>query len=679
MSSQNPQLRRFLSRSNMEFLYSTIIDAIIETHNFNIREGEFRSLLKRTMKYVSEIIPEEEMSLELLNKETSNRTAREIVSHIQKETQKFRNQELAKKRQNESQLQSKQKQKPNVPQLKVSPPNHDSYSERDLYRNEDRYDRYNQVVSEQSDHELNGVPIPNFEDVLPDPNTLPDIDSLYQNAEHERQISDVMSPPNIETKEIFKRNGQEVRNRPKKYEIPKKKTSHHRSPQERPQERRQERPQERRQERPQERYQERSQERHQQRSQERYQEGPQERRSHRNQPKMSTKISDLNNRNVTAPYEEPFIGDLNNYSSQNKFAHIQENEDEYDSFSSEAISPVISPGITSQLSITNEQEIKGQIKGDEIADYMDRTDPRNDLHINPVAEVARLIPKTSRNLVPDSKIIPHIYVVDSRDRDESVYPDPNSYRIRTPEYKDVVSISLEDAQIPITGYVINENNNMLYFQEEMDITQIAEIPIGNYDSDELATAIEDALNATSANGITYSVVNDTLTSKYIITSGAVLPFIFNLLFFGGLESFSSVNEPNKNSEAIYIDNSMGPVIGFDKKNYTGSLSYSSKFVYNLAGEKYIIMYIEEADMIEANQSSIHRGFAKITLNAPFGSIKFYDNKDRIYEKFFSPTIGKLSNLTIKFRTYNGDLYNFNGQDHSFTLKIVTKDITQGPY
>ena len=688
-------LRRFFSRSNAEFLYSSIIDAIIETHNFNIRPGEFKTLLKRSMEHVAETIPKDQMTLEALNRETSNRTAKDIVKHIQKEMSTQKHEELTRLKQKEEQLKRQQHMKPNTPQMghrtnqRQSTPQHHNQlqqqspqstqqspqqyqpqstqqhhnlsqqqsqqqSQYHPHHQQQSQNWYEEEEGEYPYHEKNGVPIPHFEDALPDPGSLPDIDALYEHAEYERQTNDILPPPSSETKDMFKRNGQEVLNKPKLYEkfIPRETPPAPRETRrtisgEQPRETLHETLRETLRETPRETLREtlRERPRGDHEISQRGERGESYRETRR--PRMSTKISELKKNTVAPPYEEPFVGDNS------------ENDDHY--FSS------------------NELEIHQQREDDEIAAYVNVNDPKNDLRIEPVAEVARLIPKTSRNVLPDSQIIPHIYVVDSRDRDESIYPDPSNYRIRTPEFKEVVSISLEDAQIPITGYVINEYNNLLYFQEETDITQIAEIPVGNYDADELAMTIETVLNATSANGILYTVVNDPLTNKYVITSGAVGPFIFNLLFFGGLETFSSVNEPNKTSEAVYIENSIGPVIGFDKKNYTGSLEYISPFVYNLGGEKYIVMFIKEADRVEANKSSIHRAFAKIAIDVPRGAIKFFDNVDNRTVKYFSPINGTLSHLTIEFRTYDGNLYNFNGQEHSFTLKIVTKDITQTPY
>lgn len=315
----------------------------------------------------------------------------------------------------------------------------------------------------------------------------------------------------------------------------------------------------------------------------------------------------------------------------------------------------------------------------EQANAMNDFDPKNDMGVPQPEQMRVLIPRTSRNLVHDSKMIPTIFTVDSRDRDSHAYSSASNYRIKIPEYKDVVSIELVSAEIPITGYVVNETNNLLHFQEDAGTTLIAEIPTGNYASDDLADAIKAAMELASTNGVTYTVTNDTTKNVYNIESDLNGGSIFTLIFFGGTEQFKSSNEINKKTETIYQPKSIGSIIGFDKVDLEGASNYTAQFRYNLGGEKYIMLHIEEAKLLESNQSSVHDAFAKIVIDEPLGNVKYYNrNHDNRFIKYFSPT-RLISNLTISFRDYNGNLYNFNGHEHSLTLEIIQKDITKGPY
>ena len=299
---------------------------------------------------------------------------------------------------------------------------------------------------------------------------------------------------------------------------------------------------------------------------------------------------------------------------------------------------------------------------------------------NPIApqprDMSLLIPKVSRNTKAASKsnIIPVIVSVDSRNKDPT--QDHNSYTIELDEIRDVLSLELTDAQIPISEYVINETNNIIYFEETDGITLLAEMVVGNYDATTLAAEIETQMNAATGAASTYTVAVDPLQKKFIISSdGGGGGGVFNLLFDGGTETIGFEKE-----KTIYIQRSIGEVIGFPPEDLSGDLMYTSDFIYNLNGEKYILLYIKEAELIKTRDSNVKNAFAKIVLDKSLGDTKYYNrNIDNKFIKYFSPPIGRLSKLTIEFRKQNGELYDFNGQSNSLSFEIVTKDITTHPY
>jgi hypothetical protein len=293
-----------------------------------------------------------------------------------------------------------------------------------------------------------------------------------------------------------------------------------------------------------------------------------------------------------------------------------------------------------------------------------------------------LIPEVSRGIKTNSDLIPQVFTVDSRDRDDTAYPNSSNYRIRLPEFKNVISIELVAAEVPVTGYVINETNNILHFQEDSGITLQAVIPIGNYTPDDLANAIEISMNALTGYGVTYVVTNNTLTNTYTIAATAGPAPVFNLIFFGGTVPYTSANEPNPTDRSIYEPNSIGFVLGFDKLDLTGNATYTGQFRYKLGGESNLYLHIEEADLIISTDSNVHKAFAKIPLNVPLGGTTYYQrNEDYPYIKYFSTDIGRLSHLTIQWRTHDGAFYNFNGNNHNhvLTFEIISKDNTKPPY
>ncbi len=279
-----------------------------------------------------------------------------------------------------------------------------------------------------------------------------------------------------------------------------------------------------------------------------------------------------------------------------------------------------------------------------------------------------VIPKTSRNLVPDSERIPHILPIDSRDRNHDTYENENDYRVDIPDLKEVVSIELISAEIPNTSYIINENNNELHFDEGGG-ELVAIIPVGNYTPNDLAAEIKTQMDAAGTK--IYTVIVDLVTEKYTISSTD----IFELLFSGGTEIFI-----NDTTRSIYKANSIGPVIGFRRIDLSGSDTYEGQNRFNLNLPKYILIHILELDNLESHTSDVNKAFAKIILDVESGEVKYFKvNDDYPMIKYFSPPLGKLSTLSIQFKTYDGNFYNFNGHENSLMFRIITKDETKKHY
>jgi len=300
------------------------------------------------------------------------------------------------------------------------------------------------------------------------------------------------------------------------------------------------------------------------------------------------------------------------------------------------------------------------------------------------AQMRVLIPKTSRNLVHDSNHIPHIFVVNSAtDRNSAVYPSPSSYRVQLrDQYLDVVSVELTRAVVPLSTFNVNENNNVILFQEVDGATQQATIPIGNYpDVDTLAMAVAASMTAASPGGVTYTHFVNMLTSKITLTSDGFGGAIFNLEFFGtpSLEGEGTIEF--KKEKPQYPTNSIGPVLGYDSLDYTGALIYEAPFVPNLAGDDTVYIHVDELELIESNNASVHDAFAQIDLigSNVLDYSRFEPRDHNRFIKYFSPPKGKLANLTISLRDAEGRLIDFNGRNHVLTFEVITKDKTQSPY
>jgi len=96
---------------------------------------------------------------------------------------------------------------------------------------------------------------------------------------------------------------------------------------------------------------------------------------------------------------------------------------------------------------------------------------------------------------------PFCLSVDSRDRNMELYPNPNSYVIQTPRYKDVLSVELIAADIPHSGFNVDSTCNVIHmiFTQQQFINYYngirqngvsyieAVIPPGNYEATDFAS------------------------------------------------------------------------------------------------------------------------------------------------------------------------------------------------
>jgi hypothetical protein len=73
------------------------------------------------------------------------------------------------------------------------------------------------------------------------------------------------------------------------------------------------------------------------------------------------------------------------------------------------------------------------------------------------------------NLHANSSKQPFALVLDSRDRNYELYPNPNNYVIQIPRYKDVLSVELTGADIPHSGFNVDNSCNTLYIAFTQDM------------------------------------------------------------------------------------------------------------------------------------------------------------------------------------------------------------------
>jgi len=307
-------------------------------------------------------------------------------------------------------------------------------------------------------------------------------------------------------------------------------------------------------------------------------------------------------------------------------------------------------------------------------------------------------------LKQNSEIDNVIFIIDSKSRDYLQYPEPNyySYTFNTP-FKNVVGIDVVDYSVPRTMYSLDKYNNTfsIYIAKtrtdslalngldtnntNFNIFKKLEIPVGNYTLTNfmpvfnnylLSKTLEDSINfPEKVEIITYSNPPDLTNMVTLICKN---PFILNM-------GDSSIAETL--GFAVNIDKS------YDNIKYKYIQAYERKLdflkiyhsFYNkkldryeitapgivfFIGEKYITLRcpeIEEHAYGSLAYNNYSLGIAKFQTT----SLGITDQRFELQKapkKVFHP-IGKLSKMTFRFETANGQIYDFKGVNHTITYII----------
>ena len=157
-----------------------------------------------------------------------------------------------------------------------------------------------------------------------------------------------------------------------------------------------------------------------------------------------------------------------------------------------------------------------------------------------------------------------------------------------------------------------------------------------------------------------------LLFNYENTIGKIIGFR-NVGEVNSTTSFSTIIRNNMPYEYDYFKDSVGNQIYYDEEN-----NEVKNNVIQLYGHNYIIM---KCNLFESNESlstnNINNGFAKILLSDAPGSILF-NQHIQLAEELEKP-IKTLSEIEFKFLSPQGNLYDFNGLEHSFTLEFYEEN------
>jgi hypothetical protein len=304
-----------------------------------------------------------------------------------------------------------------------------------------------------------------------------------------------------------------------------------------------------------------------------------------------------------------------------------------------------------------------------------------------------------------------VILIDSKNRDLNLYPNPNDYVVffNVP-FKNVIGFDIIDSSIPRTMYSVDKYNNSLfiYIHPTTDIETFNNV-INNLDNN-------NNKDPTFNNIFTEIIITpgDYSLLAFIDEFNNQIKNIFIPKYFPNntdkLFQINSLSDPTSIRNTIQFicthpfiinmgDSTIAETLGFyllttielNNINYIYNNIYKKLYIsfYNndainikkpyyvispglicFTGEKYILMRskeIEEHSFGSLAYTNNNLGVAKFrTNNVGFNDEKLYITKIPIRE--FHP-IGKLSQLSIRFETGDKKLYDFKGVNHNITLAI----------
>ena len=254
-------------------------------------------------------------------------------------------------------------------------------------------------------------------------------------------------------------------------------------------------------------------------------------------------------------------------------------------------------------------------------------------------------PKINTKDIPIRK---YKYIIDSRDRNKTLHPDPAKYTIKLDEcLTDVVSAELILTDFKFNNYNVNKYNNVLH-TDIQDYT----IPLGTYNGTSLASTLTSLIPS-------LTVTFNTISGKFTFISTVNMEMKY--------KNDEQIRYDVDNFMYHYPTNSVGKLLGFAIENYTltTNIPLEAPYMMDLETENYIIMYMQQAKVYQSKNNKAHNAFAIINKmeNSSNGLVMFNNN----VMKSFNPAIANLTNLVFKFCDYNGNLYDFQNREHRFEI------------
>lgn len=261
-------------------------------------------------------------------------------------------------------------------------------------------------------------------------------------------------------------------------------------------------------------------------------------------------------------------------------------------------------------------------------------------------------------------------IVDSRDRNHQLFPNPAKYEISLDEeLQDVTTLELVGVELPMVSYLVRAKNSRLeYVYGPTGTRTTATLRTGDYTPVELAMEVQRALTASIGDANSMRVSYVSRLDNFEIRGKKTFTLFFShhdkpghyavdtaarLLGFGMLEYASTTDSAN---DPLFLESVVSP------------------FRKDFETDRYAILHIEPAYV---NYSSVNNTINKSFAIIPRRSIDMNLCAEQLRKKEFRPPVPKFAKLRISILDPTGELYDMHNRDHRLELRF--KSIRQKKY
>lgn len=243
--------------------------------------------------------------------------------------------------------------------------------------------------------------------------------------------------------------------------------------------------------------------------------------------------------------------------------------------------------------------------------------------------------------------------------------------------ENIAGIKILEVQIPFSWYIVNSTNNTFVLVETTGGNTNVVIPVGNYSSGTLTTALQTALRSASANSVLYVVSFSSTTGKFSVVNGVGTSSVFSFVF----------------QSSVIGDNSTSPIefLGFNSGTVSsvfggGNNTLNAPNVANITGPNYLYvnstklgnltdMYLPQTSDNMTNGNSGPE-MAKVPIGVqPGGTIVWIDPSPTMF--FDLENLSSLTEIDFYLSLGNGDqIVDLNGLSFSLKVGLLVNEFNQ---